>query len=167
MVPFLVGIPVLASLVMIQSAIVSQTPMLHGTADIVLLAVIAWALQDRVKTAWHWAIIGGLLAGFLSGLPFGVYLGSYLATTLICMILKRFVWKVPLLAMLLVTFTGTLILQGTSMIALTITAVRLPLLESINLVVLPSILLNLLLAVPFYIIIGDLANWLHPMELEA
>jgi hypothetical protein len=69
--------------------------------------------------------------------------------------------------MLLVTFIGTLLVQGVTFMALTLTGVRLPILDSINLVVLPSILLNLLLAVPFYVVIGDLANWLHPVELEA
>lgn len=167
MVPILVGIPVMAALVMIQSGIVSQTTMLHGAADIVLLAVIAWALQERVKTAWHWAVIAGLLAGLLSGVPFGVYLGCYLLVTLICLLLRRQAWKIPLLAMLLVTFIGTLLVQGVTFMALTLTGVRLPILDSINLVVLPSILLNLLLAVPFYVVIGDLANWLHPVELEA
>jgi rod shape-determining protein MreD len=167
MVPFLVGIPVLAVLVMVQSGIISQTPLLHGTADIVLLAVTAWALHDRVKTGWQWAVTGGLLIGWVSGLPFGVYLVCYLAVVAMCMLIKRRVWKIPLLAMLLVTFTGTLVLQGASYLALTVTGVSLPVLASINLVVLPSILLNLLLAVPFYVLVSDLANWLHPVELEA
>lgn len=167
MLPFVVGIPVLALLVMIQSGIVSQTPLLHGTADIVLLAVIAWALHERVKTAWHWAIIGGLLIGLVSGLPFGLYLGCYLAVTALCLLIKRRVWKIPVLAMLLVTFIGTIILSGVSFLAISLTGVSLPVLESLNLVILPSVLLNLLLAVPFYVIFSDLANWMHPVELEA
>ena len=60
-----ISIPVLGSLVIIQSVIASRIALLQGTADIVMLAIIAWALQKRVMTAWHWAIIGGLLVSFV------------------------------------------------------------------------------------------------------
>jgi hypothetical protein len=40
--------------------IASRIPLLHGSADLILLALVAWALQKRVNTAWQWALIGGL-----------------------------------------------------------------------------------------------------------
>jgi hypothetical protein len=48
----LIAIPILIILVILQSAIVSLVPLLHGIADIVLLAILAWAVQDRVTSAW-------------------------------------------------------------------------------------------------------------------
>jgi hypothetical protein len=38
--------------------------------------------------------------------------------------------------------------------------------EALSLVTLPSMVLNLMLALPVYILITDLANWLHPVEIE-
>jgi hypothetical protein len=62
---------------------------------------------------------------------------------------------------------GTLASQGVSLAALRLVGDPLPLLQSFNLVVLPSALLNLLFAIPAYALLGDLANWLYPEELEA
>jgi hypothetical protein len=41
------------------------------------------------------------------------------------------------------------------------------LIEVLNQVTLPSLVLNLLLAVPIYAIIGDIADRFYPEELEA
>lgn len=166
MIPSLLSIPILAILAMIQSAILSRVPLLQGTADLLLLAVIAWSLHERVQNGWVWAVVAGMIMSLLSGMPFGVYLAGYLLTTLTAMLLKRTVWKIPALAMLLVVFIGTLLTQGLSFVALTLTGTPLPLLDTVNLIILPSLLLNLLLAIPAYILVGDFANWTHPVEIE-
>ena len=69
----LLAFPILGILLVLQSAIFSQIPLLQGTTDLVLLALVAWSLQRRVRTAWQWGIIGGLLVGFVSAVPFFVY----------------------------------------------------------------------------------------------
>jgi hypothetical protein len=61
---------------------------------------------------------------------------------------------------------GTLITALISLITVSLQGVALPLLEVFNLIVLPSMLLNLLLCVPMYIIIHDMAGWFHPEELK-
>jgi rod shape-determining protein MreD len=167
MAPILASLPLLAALIMLQTSIVSRMPLLHGTADLALLAIAAWAINDRVKAALPWAFIGGLLLDFVSAAPIGVYTGGYVIMTLLAILLKQRVWKIPMLAMLLVTFTGTLATHGLSIAALMLTGTALPLIESLNLIILPSLLLNLLLAVPFYFLVGDLAGWLYPVEIEA
>ena len=52
-----ISIPILGSLLILQTVILSRITLLHGSADLIMLAVISWALQKRVKTAWFWAII--------------------------------------------------------------------------------------------------------------
>ena len=91
---------------------------------------------------------------------------AYLLTTGIAQLLRRRVWQVPLLAMFVTTFFGTLLTQGFSIGAVLISGTSLPLLETLNLITLPSLLLNLLLALPIYLLIGDLADWLYPQVLE-
>jgi hypothetical protein len=49
---------------------------------------------------------------------------------------------------------------------LRITGTSLPFLNALNLVTLPSVVLNLLLAIPVYAIISDLAKWIYPEQLE-
>jgi rod shape-determining protein MreD len=165
MMPILLALPILGSLVILQTAMVSQAQLLHGTADLILLVLVAWAIRPRVQTYWHWTILGGLLVSFVSALPFGVPFIGYGLTTALTLLFRRRVWKVPVLAMLTAVFFGTLITHTLSFVALWLTGVQLPLIDALNLVTLPSLVLNLLLAVPAYVLIGDLANWLYPIEV--
>ncbi len=162
----LIAIPILAGLLILQTAVLNQIPLLQGSADLVFLSLVAWSLQKRVKTAWAWAIIGGLLVGFVSAAPQGVYLIGYIFTVAIGLLLRQRIWNVPILAMLIATFSGTLILDGLTMLTLRLTDAPLAIGASINLIVLPSLLLNMILALPFYVIFGDLANLLYPETLE-
>jgi rod shape-determining protein MreD len=162
----LIAFPILGGLLILQSAVSSQIPLLHGTTDLVFLAVAAWTLQKRVRSAWAWGIIGGLLVSYVSAMPTGVILAGYLLSIGLALLLKQRVWQVPVLAMLLTVLFGTLIIHLLSILTLRVLQVSIPLIEAINLVTLPSVLLNLLLAIPFYTLFGDLANWLYPEELE-
>lgn len=162
----LIALPILGGLLILQSAIFSQVNLLQGAADLVLVALLAWALQKRVRSAWFWAIIGGMLAGYMSALPFGVIHLAYLLAVGLAVILRRRVWELPILAMLIATFFGTLIVHLVQIVALRVLGAELPFWEAINLVTLPSVLLNLLLAIPFYAVFSDLARWLYPEPLE-
>jgi rod shape-determining protein MreD len=162
----LIAIPVMAALAILQSGLISRLPLLHGTADLILLMIAAWALQKRVNTAWQWCIIGGLVVNIISAVPLGVPLAGYSLTTALALALRRRVWQVPVLAMLLVVFVGTLITQGLTLLVLRFFGSQIPVSEALNLVILPSLLLNLLLAVPFYALAGELANWLYPEEIK-
>jgi hypothetical protein len=164
--PVLISLPILGFLVMFQSAVVSRIHLLQGTADLILLALAAWALQERVNSAWQWSIIAILLLTLVTALPLPALGLAYLAATGLALIVRRRIWQVPVLAMLITTFGGTIIIQSVSVLAIWIEGTSLPLIQSINLVLLPSLLLNLLLAIPMYMFIGDLANWLHPKEIE-
>ena len=162
----LVGIILFGILAILQSTIVSRMPLLNGTADLIMLFIIAWALQERVESAWQWCLIGGIFASLYSAMPFGAFVIAYLITTAIARILKRRVWKAPFLAMLAATFIGTVIVQLISLVARFLTGVNIPLLSMLNLILLPGLLLNLILAIPVFSIMHDMAGWLYPEELE-
>jgi hypothetical protein len=163
---FLVSIPLFIGLVMLQSAVISRMPLLQGTADLVLLVLIAWALQERVKTAWHWAIVASIFASTSTALPFGTLILAYLLVTGFAIYIRRRIWKAPMLAMLASAFTGTVITLIISYLAVTITGVLIPPILVLNLVILPGVLLNLLLSIPVFILVRDFANWVYPEELE-
>jgi hypothetical protein len=166
MIPILLSLPVLGILVMLQSAVASRIHLLYGAADLLLLALIAWALQERVKWVWIWSLLGGIMLSITTALPLAAILGGYLSVTGLALLLKRHVWSLPFLAMLITTFAGTLFTQGLALVALWLSGTPLPFLDSLNLVTLPSLLLNLFLALPVYALMSDLANWLYPKEIE-
>ena len=145
-----VGLVLFGILAIIQSTIVARMPLLNGTADLILLFIIAWALQDRVNSVWLWCVFGGAFASLYSALPLGVYLLAYLICAGIARLLKRRIWKAPFLAMLAATFICTLVVLLISLAARIITAVNVPIISSLNLIILPSLLLNLLLAFPIF-----------------
>jgi rod shape-determining protein MreD len=162
----LVGLILFGVLAIIQSTIVSTMPLLNGTADLLLLFIVAWALQERVDSAWQWCLIGGIYASLYSGLPFGSFIVAYMICVGIAGLLKRRIWKAPFLAMLATTFICTLVVQLISLSVRLITGVSIPLISVLNLILLPSLLLNLILAIPVFSIMHDMANMLYPEELE-
>jgi len=161
-----IALPILTGLMILQSGIVSRIPLLHGTPDLLLLAILAWALQKRVQTAWQWCIIGALLFSLVSALPLGTALLAYVLATGLALILRRQVWQVPLLAMFVAVLLGTFISHTVSVLSLRLVGDPIPFIQAFNLIVLPSALLNLVLAIPAYALIGDRANWLYPEEIE-
>jgi rod shape-determining protein MreD len=162
----LVGLILFGVLAIIQSTIVSTMPLLNGTADLILLFIVAWALQEHVDSAWLWCLIGGIYASLYTALPFGSFIIAYLICVGIARLLKHRIWKAPFLAMVATTFICTLIVQLISLSARVITGVSIPLMSVLNLIILPSLLLNLILAIPVFSIMHDMANWLYPEKLE-
>jgi rod shape-determining protein MreD len=162
----LIGIPVLVVLVMLQTIVVSTLPLLHGTADLVMLVIIAWALQERVPSGFEWGLIGGLLVGSITAVPFYVPLVSYLGAVGLARLLRRRVWQTPLLAMFATTIGGSLMLHVVTWAVLRVQGTPLSILDSINQVVLPATLLNLLLALPVYAVMTDLAHSVYPEEVN-
>jgi rod shape-determining protein MreD len=153
-------------LLILQSVLVSRLPLLHGTADIILLVLVAWALQEKVKHAWGWALIAGLMVSLISAMPYFSPLIGYLLIVGIARFLQRHVWQMPILAMFVATVVGTLIQQALFYVVLQIHGTPLPLSESLSLIILPSALLNLLLSLPVYALVSDLANWVYPVEVQ-
>lgn len=166
MVPILISIPVLALALLLQTAVISRIMLINGSADLVLLVLAALGLQERVRHAWIWAVLGGLLVGFVSGVPWYVYLAGYLAVVGFARLLTRRVWQAPLLAMFSVTLIGTLVLQMATFTVLTFLQVPLGLSDVFGKIILPSVLLNLLLAIPVYGLVRNLAYRLYPGEVE-
>jgi uncharacterized PurR-regulated membrane protein YhhQ (DUF165 family) len=80
--------------------------------------------------------------------------------------LKRRVWQAPVIAMILSVFVGTLVFHLIALVALRFIGNPMNWFEAMNLVTLPSLLLNIILAIPAYAVMGELADWLYPEELE-
>ena len=163
----LIAVPVIIMAVILQSSVVSRLTLLSGFGDLPLVMLAAWALQDEVDTAWHWAIATGILVGFVSGISWVVYVVGYIAVVALAKTLRMRVWQAPLLAMFSVTFLGTILTNLLSLVVLQVTGVSISIQDAFGLLTLPSVLLNLLLAIPVYAVMRDLAHWTYPsLEVE-
>jgi hypothetical protein len=160
----LIAIPVIGLAAILQSAIASQFPLLGGTADLVLVLVAAWALQEAVTTGFHWAFLASVLVSLVSSLPWVIHFACYTGVVLLALMLQRRVWQVPMLAMFSITFVGTLMLHLMSMAYLNLSGATVPLGDSLGLITLPSVLLNMLIAIPIFALMRDLAGWVFRTE---
>jgi rod shape-determining protein MreD len=161
----LIAFPLLAFAVILQSAVISQIKLLSGYADLLLIILAAWALQERVKSAWHWAALVCVMLGFYSKMPWPVMVIGYLAVVFMAQILQRRVWQAPLLAMFSVTLMGTLFMHILSFSALRLLGTPFSFGEIIGSITLPSLLLNMLFSIPIFAFMHDLARWVYPSEV--
>ncbi len=160
----LVAFPVLFLVLMLQTTIFSRLTLLSGAADLMLVTLAALAIQEQVTSAWHWAVLGGLMIGLVSGVPWFVPVVGYLIVVGLARLLQQRFWQVPVLALFAVVFTGSWVVNLLTFAALQIMGRPIALDDALGLVILPSLLLNMLLAVPVRTLIVDLANWLYPVE---
>jgi cell shape-determining protein MreD len=151
----------------LQTTIFSQARLVSGAADLLLLFLIAWSLQEQMKNTWLWTVVAGLLVSLVSAMPFYAPLIGYLGVIAISKLLQRRVWRTPLLAMLIVVILGTFIQLTIYVIVLQITGAPIAWAQSLDSVILPSALLNLIFSLPMYAIVNDLAGRISPLEVEA
>lgn len=154
--------PALIFVMILQMALFSRMPLLNGHADLLLVVLAAWGLQEGVESPWQWGVVGGALAGFVSKAPWLVVFAGYLILVSFAQAFQRRVWQAPLLAMFSVTFAGTLVLNLMVYGTLRVFGSPIPFDQALGLVLLPSLLLNLLLAIPVYYLLRDLARWMYP-----
>jgi len=163
----ILSIPTLALISILQSAVVSRLPLNQGVADLMLVLLVAIALQKSVSTSWQWSIVGGLLTDALSGLPFGIFTISYLAATALAMIIRERIWRFSFLMQLLIVMIGTLLSQGISYLVLFLQGANLAFLTVVQVVIMPSIILNFMLSLPIFILTKDVLDQIYPQEQNA
>jgi rod shape-determining protein MreD len=150
----------------LQTTVFSQTRLVSGTADIILLFLAAWSLQESVKNSWFCTFATGLLVSYVSAMPFYAPLIAYLGVVGISKSLQRRVWRSPLLAMILVVLLGTFLQHAIYIVILQITRAPISWLESLDHVILPSALLNLIFSIPIYAVVRDIVKRVSPQEVE-
>lgn len=160
----ILSIPTLGLIAILQSAVVSRLPLNRGTADLVLVVLIAIALQKTVTTSWQWSIVGGLFMDFLSGLPFGIFTVSYLLVTALALIIRERIWRFSFLMQLLIVFFGTIVSHALSFLVLFLQGSDISLGIVLQVVTLPSIILNFMISLPIFILTQDVLEQVTPQE---
>lgn len=160
----LIAVPVLGLAFIVQMAILSRMTLQSGSIDLILLILVSWALQEQVRSAWHWAVLAGLLAAFASCLPPYVQVVTYLLTVALARYTLRQIWQWQILALFSVTFFATLLSNLISYLGLFLSGTLLPVGDVLALITLPGVFLNLLFVLPVYALMRDLALWVYPQE---
>ena len=160
----ILSIPTLGLITILQSAVVSRLPLNRGTADLMLVVLVAIALQKNVSTSWQWSIVGGLFMDFFSGLPFGIFTASYLVATGLAVIIRERIWRFSFLMQLLVVFFGTMFSHALSFLVLFLQGSEISLGIVLQVVTLPSVILNFMISLPIFILTQDVLEQVNPQE---
>jgi len=162
----LAGVITLGAALLLQSSLVVRFNLLHGAADLVLLVLVAWMLQDGTRAHLQWSLVAGLLVGFISDMPIWLPLIAYvLVMFLVRNILMR-IWQSTIIVLFFVTLVASLLVSGLEYAYLALVKGTLPFWDTFNLVILPGIVLNILLILPVNALIGELSRMLYPPAVE-
>lgn len=151
-------IPLLILTVIIQTSIISRLKLLEGNADLVMLLLAAWGLQEQTRGTWIWGLVASFLVGLTSGIPWYIYAGGYLVVVGFSHLIKRKIWQAPLLAMFLLSVIGTFSILLLTFVQISLFSTTLSLGEVLGVIILPSLLLNLLFSIPVHATITSLAK---------
>lgn len=150
----------------LQYGIVSRTPLLAGTADLILLFVAAWSLHQNSRYFWVILALFGMIISVFSATPLFLPLITYMVIYLAANSLKVRIWQSPLLSMFLLTFAGTLFQHALYLVGLFSQGVSFSWTEAFSNITLPSVLLNMLLAIPVHALVQEVCRNLYPVGLE-
>lgn len=166
MLPYLVSSVGFLLAIMLQYGVVGRAQLAAGFGDIVLLFVAAWSLHQHLRRFWVVIVLFGALVGFMSAVPTLAILAVYLAVYFAAASIRFHTWQSPLLAMFVLTFFGTL-LEHTVFVAVQLlngASVSIP--DAVGEVLLPSVLINMLLAIPVHALIQEVTRSITPTGLE-
>ncbi len=163
----LIAISSLIAAAILQTTVAVRVNILHGAADLVLITLIAWIIHDQTDSLWRWGIFAGALMGLASAIPFWLVMIEYMLVVWLLRAIQARVWQAPMLILFSSVFGGTFIINSMDFLFLWMSGVGLDFDEVFNLVILPSLVLNLILALPIFAIMGELAKQVFPLEEEA
>ena len=157
----IIAIPIMLIVSVLQMVAISRLPLLNSNADLLLLTILSWGLNEKAKNVYFWAAIAGLLVSFISALPFPMPVFIYLMVAWISRQAHGRIWQSPFITMLIVTFFSTLIQHVITIIFLQVAGIPISFLVSVKEVTIPSLVINLLLALPVYLVVSDLSRWFY------
>jgi rod shape-determining protein MreD len=156
----------MALLAILQSAVASQMRLADGQADLVLVAVVAWALTGRSQEAMVLGLAGGLFLDLLSALPLGSTALALVLVAYVVSLTEGRLWGAHLLTPLAVVFAASLFFSSYTLMASVLVGARVDLPSLAQRVVLPGLFLNVLMAIPAAQVASGLQRMLFPPEVE-
>ncbi len=156
--------PILILLLVLQTAILRHVPFLGGSVDLLLLWLVPWGLHPRGKFVWVGAVFAALLMGYVSALSWYVPLLSYLFVAAGSRFLSKRFWQNPLIALFFIVFFSSIFSGALSFISLYLVGAFVDWQTSLRSVIIPTVFLDMLFALPMYALFNDMASWVYPLE---
>jgi rod shape-determining protein MreD len=163
---YLIGIPLLVLLGILQTTLLADIHFFDGRPDVILLAVLGWGLAGGDRQSMVWGLIGGLLLDSFSGLPLGSTSISLILLAFLVSLYTRRVWEANLFMPLGITLVASILFHGYSLGWLFILGREIDLPLAFSRVILPSTILNVVLILPVAQLLLSVYRRLYPQEIE-
>lgn len=160
-----IGIPILLLAAVINATIMPELRLGNGTADLVFLLVMSWALLADVRDAMLWAVIGGMLQDVLSIAPLGTSALGLVIVAFAADAVFGTVSRGNLIVPLVVAGVGTFVYQMITLLLLRmlgLSAVGLG--QGLVYVMVPSTTMNVLLILPVFRLMGAVHRRAFPLR---
>ena len=167
MISYLIGFAGFLVTGMLQLSVFSQIKILSGSADILLLYLIVWCLYDRSLQLWLLVFLMAGLVSSVSALPAVILMVVYFFVFGVTRLFQKRLMQSPLLGVIVITFIASLLQIVLNIAYLFISGVEFNLNTALFEVALPSLILNMFLAIPMHAIIREIAHYAFPKGLEA
>lgn len=137
----------------LQSTFNPQIRLLGGEPDLVFLLVLTWIIRAPLEEGIALAFIGGVALDLLSAAPLGVTSAGLLLVVFGLDVVRRQLFGVGILTVLLFAGLGTLLIKLLEWIALALVGLSPPVVATISYIILPSMVYNVVLLAPAYFVV--------------
>ena len=133
--------------------IIAPLPRMQGQIQLVMLLVLAFSLRSDLETALIWALVGGIFSDMHSALPLGASAAALVIIAYASNSVARQLYRIRVITLLLLTFAASSAYLAFNFVALLLLGLRYDPLLFVQLVALPTALLNMLAALPTYALV--------------
>lgn len=153
---------------MLQLGIFSNLQILAGKIDLLLLGVIAWSLQKKtgIIDILIYTTITIFFLYLISAEPIIIIILMYSMMIFIIFWSKNNIQQFPIVSMFIFTAIFTFIHLAIFGFYLQLTGINMIAIEIFQTVILPSMLINLIAAIPIYLLANELQHWVYPFVEE-
>jgi len=153
------SVPILALAAVLQVTIVPQFGYLGGRPDLVVLLVMAWALNSSLEEGVIWAFAGGLLKDLLSAMPTGTSVVGLVILVFAIHFIRRQIYRVSIVSLVWITLLGSFFYQLTVLVMMLLMGFQSAALgrfgiavlaSDLTYVIFPTMVYNLILIFPVY-----------------
>jgi len=160
----ILSLPILLLLLILQTTIAGEITLINGAADLILVWLAAWGITNKDRSGYLLAFMAGGLTSYVSALPWYVFPLAYLSVIFLGRFVFNQLWQSPLLSMFAITLVASILLYVFTMLGLRINGTEYSWQVSLTNVIIPSVFLNLLFAIPMFAIVRDFSRWVFKSE---
>ncbi len=153
---------------MIQLGIFSNLQILAGKVDLLMLGLIAWIIQKKTEFVdiLIFSVITVFFIFLISAEPIIIIIFLYGIIILSVFWSKHNIQQLPIISMLIFSALFTFIHLSIFGIYLNFSGISMNTSEVFQTVILPSMIINIIAAIPVYLLVNELQRWVYPLAEE-